>query len=140
LGARSCEVHFTLKNRHRQAKARPYVPAGDSLLGGDAAYPKSLVPLPWPPASRNTSRLFSDENCEVFVSKWLSDRIVEEAGRRMYESQQSRLSDQTTFAAKRAWRSDDLPEKFWDSYIEDARAALSLTSIAGAYRVVRDER
>ncbi len=62
------------------------------------------------------------------MSKWLSDRIVEEAGRRIYESQQSRLSDQTTFAAKRAWRSDDVPEKFWDSYVEDARAALSLTS------------
>jgi hypothetical protein len=67
---------------------------------------------------------------EVFVSKWLSDRIVEEAGRRIYESQQSRLSDQTTFAARRTWRSDDVPEKFWDSYIEDARAALSLISIA----------
>jgi hypothetical protein len=67
------------------------------------------------------------------VSRWLSDRIAEEAGRRIYESQQSRLSDQTTFAAKRAWRSDDVPEKFWDSYVEDARAALSLTSIAGAY-------
>jgi hypothetical protein len=74
------------------------------------------------------------------VSKWLSDRIVEEAGRRIYESQQSRLSDQTTFAAKRAWRSNDVPEKFWDSYVEDARAALSLTSIAGAYSVVREER
>jgi hypothetical protein len=53
------------------------------------------------------------------------------------ESQQSRLSDQTTSAAKRAWRSDDVPEKFWDSYVEDARAALSLTSIAGA-RTVSD--
>ena len=74
------------------------------------------------------------------MSKWLTDRIVEEAGRRIYESQQSRLSDQATSAAKRAWRSDDLPEKFWDNYIEDARAALSLTSIAGAYSVVRDER
>ena len=64
------------------------------------------------------------------MSKWLSDRIVEEAGRRIYESQQSRLSDQATFAAKRAWRSADVPGKFWDSYGEDARAALSLTSIA----------
>lgn len=64
---------------------------------------------------------------EVFVSKWLSDRIVEEAGRRIYESQQSRLPDPTTVAAKRAWRSDDVPKKFWDSYVEDARAALSLT-------------
>jgi hypothetical protein len=63
---------------------------------------------------------------EVFVSTWLSDRIAEEAGRRIYESQQSRLLDQTTFAATRAWRSDDVPEKFWDSYVEDARAALSL--------------
>jgi hypothetical protein len=77
---------------------------------------------------------------EVVVSKWLSDRIVEEAGRRIYESQQSRLSDQTTFAARRAWRSDDVPEKFWDSYVEDARAALSLTSIPGAYNVRREER
>ena len=63
------------------------------------------------------------------MSKWLSDRIVEEAGRRIYESQQSNLSDQTTFAATRAWRSDDVPEKFWDSYVEDARA-VSLSSIA----------
>src|SRR6476620_6214062 len=46
LGARSCEVRFTrhLKNRHRQAKARPYAPAGDSLPGGDAAYPKEVPP------------------------------------------------------------------------------------------------
>jgi hypothetical protein len=65
---------------------------------------------------------------EVFVSERLSDRIVEEAGRRIYESQQARLSDQTSFAAKRAWRSGDVPIEFWDSYREDARAALSLTS------------
>jgi len=65
------------------------------------------------------------------VSKWLSERIVEEAGRRICESQQSRLSDRTTFAAKRAWRSDDVPKTFWDSYVEGARAALSLTSSAG---------
>jgi len=86
---------------------------------------------------RETLHDCSVGTCEVFVSKWLSDRIVEEAGRRIYESQQSRLSDQTTSAAKRAWRSDDVPEKFWDSYVEDARAALSLTSIAGA-RTVSD--
>jgi len=86
---------------------------------------------------RETLHDCSVSTCEVFVSKWLSDRIVEEAGRRIYESQQSRLSDQTTSAAKRAWRSDDVPEKFWDSYVEDARAALSLTSIAGA-RTVSD--
>jgi hypothetical protein len=64
------------------------------------------------------------------VSEWLSDRIVEEAGRRIYESQQSRLSDQSTSAAKRVWRSKDVPAKFWDSYLEDARAALSLSSVA----------
>jgi hypothetical protein len=33
---------FTLT--HRQAKARPYAPAGDSLPGGDAAYPKEVPP------------------------------------------------------------------------------------------------
>jgi hypothetical protein len=66
---------------------------------------------------------------EVFVSERLSDRIIEEAGRRIYESQQARLSDQTSFAAKRAWRSEDVPIEFWDSYREDARAALSLTSV-----------
>lgn len=72
-----------------------------------------------------------DENRrgEVFVSKRLSDRIIEEAGRRIYESQQARLSDQTSFAARRAWRSEDVPIEFWDSYREDARAALSLTSV-----------
>jgi hypothetical protein len=63
------------------------------------------------------------------VSEWLSERIIEEAGRRIYESQQARLSDQTSFAAKRAWRSEDVPIEFWDSYREDARAALSLTSV-----------
>jgi len=62
------------------------------------------------------------------VSEWLSDRIFEEAGRRIYESQKSRLSDQASFAAKRVWRSEDVPAKFWDSYVEDARAALLLTS------------
>jgi hypothetical protein len=67
---------------------------------------------------------------EVFVSEILSDRIVEEAGRRIYESQQLRLSDQSTSAAKRVWRSEDVPAKFWDSYLEDARAALSPSSVA----------
>jgi hypothetical protein len=67
------------------------------------------------------------------VSEWLSDRIlsdriVEEAARRIYESQQSRLSDQSTTAAKRIWRSEDVPAKFWDSYLEDARSALSFDS------------
>jgi hypothetical protein len=66
---------------------------------------------------------------EVFVSKRLSERIIEEAGRRIYESQQARLSDQTSFAAKRTWRSEDVPIEFWDSYREDARAALSPTSV-----------
>ncbi|BBZ97145.1 hypothetical protein BRDID11004_19410 [Bradyrhizobium diazoefficiens] len=63
------------------------------------------------------------------MSEWLSDRIAEDAARRIYESQQSRLSDQSSPAAKRAWRSEDVPTKFWDSYVEDARAALSLTSV-----------
>ncbi|BCA06202.1 hypothetical protein [Bradyrhizobium diazoefficiens] len=63
------------------------------------------------------------------MSEWLSDRIAEDAARRIYESQQSRLSDQSSPAAKRAWRSEDVPAKFWDSYVEDARAALSLTSV-----------
>ena len=31
-----------------------------------------------------------------------------------------------------------MPEKFWDSYVEDARAALSLTSIAGAYSAITE--
>ena len=62
------------------------------------------------------------------MSKRLSDHIVEEAGRRIYESQQARLSDQASVAAKRAWRSKDVPIEFWDSYREDARAALSLAS------------
>jgi hypothetical protein len=99
-----------------------------------------LVPLPSPPLRETLHDCSATRTGEVFVSKWLSDRIVEEAGRRIYESQQSRLSDQMTFAAKRAWRSDDVPEKFWHSYVEDARAALSLTSIAGAYSVVSEER
>jgi len=38
------------------------------------------------------------------------------------------LSDQASVAAKRAWRSKDVPIEFWDSYREDARAALSLAS------------
>ena len=62
------------------------------------------------------------------MSKRLSDIIIEEAGRRIYESQQARLSDQASVAAKRAWRSGDVPIEFWDSYREDARAALSLAS------------
>lgn len=53
-----------------------------------------------------------------------SDRMIEEAGRRIYESQQARLSDRTSLAAMRAWRSKDVPAAFWDSYREDARAAL----------------
>ncbi|MHC2620351.1 hypothetical protein ACVIW2_002383 [Bradyrhizobium huanghuaihaiense] len=62
------------------------------------------------------------------MSEWRIDSILEEAGRRIYESQQSRLSDQSTSAAKRVWRSKDVPAKFWDSYLEDARAALSFDS------------
>jgi hypothetical protein len=59
-----------------------------------------------------------------FISEPPSDRMIEEAGRRIYESQQARLSDQTSLAAKRAWRSQDVPTAFWESYREDARAAL----------------
>jgi len=61
----------------------------------------------------------------IVVSKRLSDQIVEEAARRIYESQKERLADQTSFAAQRAWRSSDVPVWFWDSYCDDARAALS---------------
>jgi hypothetical protein len=64
------------------------------------------------------------------VSRRLSERIIEEAGRRIYESQQARLSDQTCFAAKREWRSKDVPIQLWESYCADARAALSLTSLS----------
>ncbi|WJR80681.1 hypothetical protein [Bradyrhizobium sp. NP1] len=67
---------------------------------------------------------------EVFASEQLNELIIEEAGRRIYESQQARLSDQTTFAARRAWRSEDVPVEFWNSYREDARAALSLAAVA----------
>jgi hypothetical protein len=59
------------------------------------------------------------------VSRRLSDQIIEETGRRIYQSQQERLSDQTSFAATRAWRSNDVPLLFWESYCADARAALS---------------
>ena len=67
---------------------------------------------------------------EAFVNEPLSDLLIEEAGRRIYESQQARLSDQTSFAARRAWRSDDVPIEFWNSYCEDARAALALIGVA----------
>ena len=63
------------------------------------------------------------------MSKRLGDQIIEEAGRRIYESQQERLLDQTSFGARRAWRSNDVPQCFWDSYCEDARAALSLVGV-----------
>jgi hypothetical protein len=60
------------------------------------------------------------------MSKRLDD-LYEEAGRRIYEAQQARLSDKNCLSAKRPWRSRDVPETFWDSYCADARAALSLT-------------
>ena len=61
------------------------------------------------------------------MNERLNDPVCEEAGRRIYESQQSRLGDQTCLAAKRRWRSPDVPQKFWDGYCSDARAALSIT-------------
>jgi hypothetical protein len=95
---------------------------------GCGLYPKGSTPLS-PLRRRQLRETLHDCSAtrtgEVFVSKWLSDRIVEEAGRRIYESQQSRLSDQATFAAKRAWRSNDLPEKFWDSYVERTGSAFA---------------
>jgi hypothetical protein len=60
------------------------------------------------------------------VSERLVDPICEEAGRRIYESQQSRLGDQACLAARRRWRSPDVPVEFWDGYCADARAALSV--------------
>ena len=59
------------------------------------------------------------------MSEGLNDRICEEAGRRIYESQQSRLGDQSCLAATRQWRSPDVPQAFWDGYCADARAVLS---------------
>ena len=63
---------------------------------------------------------------ESGVNERLSDVICEQAGRRIYEAQQSRLGDQTCLAAKRRWRSPDVPRAFWDGYCADARAALSI--------------
>jgi hypothetical protein len=71
---------------------------------------------------------FFENEPGAFVSKRLSDRIIEEAGRRIYESQQERLLDPASFAARRIWRSKDVPIGFWDSYCEDARAVFSLIS------------
>jgi len=69
-----------------------------------------------------------------------ADQTYEEAGRRIYESQQARLSDQTSFAAKRGWRSPDVPEQFWDNYCADARAALTSRRFTEpTARGVRDE-
>jgi hypothetical protein len=56
----------------------------------------------------------------------MNDPICEEAGRRIYEAQQSRLGDQACLAASRPWRSPDVPAEFWDGYCADARAALSI--------------
>jgi hypothetical protein len=62
------------------------------------------------------------------VSEGLNDHIYEEVGRRIYESQQARLGDQACVAARRRWRSPDVPEQFWEGYCADARAALSFRS------------
>jgi hypothetical protein len=61
------------------------------------------------------------------VNERLIDPICEEAGRRIYESQQLRLGDQACLAARRPWRSPDVPVEFWEGYCADARAALSIT-------------
>jgi hypothetical protein len=61
----------------------------------------------------------------------LNDLICEEAGRRIYEAQQSRLGDQACVAARRRWRSPDVPQEFWDGYCADARAALSFARYIG---------
>ena len=63
------------------------------------------------------------------MTRWQSDRIAEEAGRRIYEAQQARLADRTCLAATRPWRAGDVPEAFWNGYVDDARAALSVTSL-----------
>src|SRR5215218_6830546 len=63
---------------------------------------------------------------ECRVRERLLDLICEKAGRRIYEAQQLRLGDQGCLAAKRPWRSPDVPVEFWDGYCADARAALSV--------------
>jgi hypothetical protein len=66
------------------------------------------------------------------VSRRLED-LYEEAVRRIFDSQQARLSDKTCLAAKRQWRSKDVPQEFWDSYCSDARAALSIGKTEGTF-------
>jgi hypothetical protein len=71
------------------------------------------------------------------VSRPFED-LYEQAGRRIYESQQARLSDKTCLAAKRHWRSKDVPQEFWDSYCSDARAALSIGETESAFERERE--
>ena len=69
-----------------------------------------------------------------------ADASLEDAGRRIWESQQRRLRDQTCNAAKRPWRSKDVPDFFWDGFVLDARAAMDCNSADTTHSMLATRR
>lgn len=54
----------------------------------------------------------------------MSLELREYIGRKIYESQQQRLTDQKSSSPLRKWRSTDVPSVFWEHYCLDADAAI----------------
>lgn len=53
----------------------------------------------------------------------IEDR-VERVARAIWEDQRSRIKNPEGLNARLTWRSIQVPEQFWESYVNDALAAL----------------
>jgi len=55
----------------------------------------------------------------------MRDEQVERVAKAVYESQRKRLFDQASVTAARPWRDESIPDIFWKSFVDDARAAIA---------------
>jgi hypothetical protein len=52
--------------------------------------------------------------------------LIEEIAKAIWEDQRRRIGSQDGINARLKWRDKQVPDKFWDSYVNDAIAALEV--------------
>ena len=52
------------------------------------------------------------------------NEFTEYVGKAIWESQRARIGDQDGINARLTWRDKAVPAKFWDSFVDDANAAI----------------
>ena len=66
---------------------------------------------------------------EVMSGLFRDQANEEEIAQAIWTRQRNSIIDNDSIASKAVWRSSSIPTKFWESYIEDARALLSYFTV-----------